>query len=46
MTFLEVKVKTELEYNVCDNIIVKEKCNIWYRAERYSLIIILSSALF
>ncbi len=46
MTFLRAEMKTELRCNVCDETIVKEKCNVWCRAERYSLIIISDSALF
>ncbi len=36
----------KLRHNLCDDATVKEECNIQCRAERYSLIVILSSALF
>ncbi len=45
-TSLRTEMKIELRHNVCDDIIVKEKCNIQYKAERYSLIIVLNLALF
>ncbi len=46
MIFLEAETKTELRCNVCDDITVKEKCDVQCRAERYLLIIILSLVLF
>ncbi len=46
MTFSEAEAKIELECNVCNDIIIKEECNIQCRAERYLLIVILDSALF
>jgi len=46
MTFLEIEMKMKLRHNVYDNATVKEKYNVQCRAERYSLIVILSSALF
>ncbi len=46
MTSLRAEMKTELRCNVCNDVTVKEKCDEWHRAERYSLIIILDSALF
>ncbi len=46
MTFLRVEIKIKLKCNVCDDITVKEKCCIWCKAERYSLIIILNLTLF
>ncbi len=45
-TFLRAEAKMKLRYNVCNNIIVKEECDIQCRAERYSLIMILDLALF
>ena len=46
MTSLRVEMKTELRHNMCDNITAEEECDIQHRAEKYLLIIILSSALF
>ncbi len=46
MIFLETEIKTELRCNMCDDVTVKEKCNIQYKAERYLLIIVLSLMLF
>ena len=46
MTSLETEVKTKSEHNVCDDVTVKEKCNIQHRTERYLLIVILDSVLF
>jgi len=45
-TFSETETKMKLRCNVHDDVTVKEKCNIQSRAERYSLIAVLSSALF
>ena len=46
MIFLRTEIKIELRCNVCNDIIIKEECNIWCKAERYSLIIILNLTLF
>jgi len=46
MTFLRIEMKTELRYNVYNDVIVKEECCIQCKAERYSLIIILNLILF
>ncbi len=45
-TFLRVRVKTKLRHNVCDDTTVKEKCDVQYRAERYSLITVLNLIFF
>ncbi len=36
----------KLKCNVCNDATVKEECCVWHKAERYSLIIILSLILF
>ena len=46
MTSLRVKMKTELRYNVCDDVIAEKECDIWCRVKRYSLIVILNLVLF
>jgi len=46
MTFLKTEAKIELRCNVYNDVTVKEKCCIQYRAERYSLIIVLSLTFF
>ncbi len=46
MILLEAEMKTKLRYNVYNNVTVKEKCNVWCRAERYSLIAVLNLAHF
>ncbi len=46
MILLETEVKMKLRCNVCDDTIVKEECDIWCKAERYSSIIILDLTLF
>jgi len=46
MTLSEIEIKIELRCNVCNDVIVKEECNVWCKAERYLLIIVLDSALF
>jgi len=46
MISLRTEMRMKLRCNVYNDIIVKEKCNVQYRAERYSLIIILNSVLF
>ena len=46
MTFLRAEIKMKLKCNICNDITVKEECNVQYKTERYSLIIILSSAFF
>jgi len=46
MTLSEAETKTELRYNVCDDATVKEKCDMQYRTERYSLITVSDSVLF
>jgi len=38
MTSSETEMKMKSGHNVCDDITVKEKCNIWCKAERYSSI--------
>jgi len=46
MTSLRTETKIKLRCNVCNDITVKEKCNVWCRAERYSLIVILDLMFF
>ncbi len=46
MTFLRAETKIKLRCNVCNNVTVKEECDMQCKAERYSLIIILNSILF
>ncbi len=46
MIFLRAETKMKLKYNICDDITAKEECNVQYKIEKYSLIIILSSAFF
>ena len=45
-TFLRIEAKIKLRCNVYDDATAKKKCCVWCRAERYLLIIVLSSALF
>ncbi len=46
MISLRAEMKTELRCNVCDNVTMKEKCDVWCEAERYSSIIISDLMLF
>ncbi len=46
MISLRTETKMKLRCNVYNDITVKEKCNVQYKAERYSLIIILNLMLF
>ncbi len=46
MTFLRAETKIELRCNVCNDVTVKEVCNVQHRAERYSLIAVLNLVLF
>jgi len=46
MIFLRIKIKIKLKCNVCDNITAEEECYIWYKVKKYSLIVVLDSALF
>jgi len=46
ITLLRAEIKMKSECNVYDDATVKKECNVQCRAERYSLIVILSSALF
>jgi len=46
MTFLRTETKIKLRCNVCNDVTAKKKYCIWYRVERYSLIIILDLTLF
>ncbi len=46
MTSLRTETKMKSECNVCNDVTVKEECCIWCKAERYSLIILLSSTFF
>jgi len=46
MIFLRVRIKTELRYNVCNDVTVKEECNMQHRAERCLLIVVLNLILF
>ncbi len=46
MISLRTEIKMKLKCNICNDAIIEEECNIQYKAERYSLIVILSSVLF
>ncbi len=46
ITFLRTEIKTELRCNMYNDVIAEEKCNIWCRAERCSLITVLSLIFF
>ena len=46
MISLEIEIKTELRCNVYNDVTVKEKCCIWCKVKKYSLIIILNLTLF
>jgi len=43
---LKAEAKTELRCNVCDDATAEEVCDVQHRAEKYSLITVLSSMLF
>jgi len=45
-TSLRAEMKMKLRHNVYDDVTVKEECDVWCKAERYSSIIILDLALF
>ncbi len=46
MTFLRAEAKIELRCNVCNDITAEEECDVWCRAEKYSLIAVLNLMLF
>ncbi len=46
MTFLKIKVKIKLRCNVYNDVTAEKKCCIWFKVEKYSLIIILNLMLF